>query len=235
LLETNTETAIAANPAFELRPMPAQVDAALLATLAQAETATIGHWRHWGFCDRGLRRLRSGPAVVGTAVTVACPALDNAIVHYATAKLRPGDILVIDRLNDRDIACFGGVVMRACLEAGAVAAVIDGPCTDSRAIAEAGFPVWRRGSSPRTTNVRGVAGRLNVPVSIGGVVINPGDALLCDDDGVLALPPDEVKIEAERAVERIRRSAITLSRLASGEKLPDISQARRLIEQGSVT
>ena len=211
--------------------MPAQIDAGLLAALRQVETATIGHWRHWGFCDSGLKRLQSGPVVVGTAVTVACPAEDNAIVHYVTEKLRPGDILVIDRLNNRDIACFGEVVMRACLEAGAAGAVIDGPCTDSQAIVNAGLPVWCRGSSSRTTNVRGIAGRLNTTVSIGGVVINPGDALLCDDDGVLALRPDEVEAEVARAAERAHRSAMTLSRLALGEKLPDISEARALIER----
>jgi regulator of RNase E activity RraA len=235
LFEAKTEMMKAHNKAFDLQPMPDQLSADLLSALARAGTATIGHWRQWGFCDRGIARLHSGPVVVGTAVTVACPAQDNAIVHYATALLRPGDILVIDRLNNRDIACVGEVVMRACLEAGAVGAVIDGPCTDSQAIIEAGFPVWCRGTSARTTSVRGVAGRLNVPVSVGGVVINPGDALLCDDDGVLALPPADVAVEAENAAERLARSAVTLRRIGEGDKLPDISKARRLIEGGDRT
>ena len=210
---------------FEVRPVPPSLDCKLLAELALAEVATIGHWRRWGFPNRAIQRIGSGPTVVGTAVTVACPSEDNSIVHHAVSLLREGDILVIDRLGDTEVACWGGGVNYAAKLQGAAGVIIDGPCTDRKEIEACGLPIWCRGVSGRTSLPLGTAGRINVPVSIGGAVVIPGDALLCDDNGLVVLSPDEVEAVTKRAIEHQDRTRTTLASLSQGESLGEASGA----------
>lgn len=210
---------------FEIGPMPSALNAQLLAKLAQAEVATIGHWRRWGFPHRAIQRIGAGAAVVGTAVTVACPSEDNSIVHHVISMLREGDVLVIDRLGDTEVACWGGGTNQAAKLRGIAGVVIDGPCTDIREVEASGLPLWCRGVSGRTSLPIASAGRINVPVSIGGAVVMPGDAILCDDNGIVILSPGEVEAVAKRAVEHQDRSHGTLARMGNGELLADMSGA----------
>lgn len=218
-------------PDYEFGVMPPPVGAAILDTLSQAEVATIGHWRLWGFLDNGISRVEPGGTVVGTAITVSCPAADNAALHYAISLIRPGDILVVERQGDRSIACAGDAVAFAALRAGARALILDGPCTDVQGIRGVGLPVWCRGVSARTTRVGDRGGRINVPVSVGGVVVMPGYALLCDDNGILALDPAEAHAEASRAIERQARTNTTLRKIESGTSLAELSGAKGIIEK----
>src|SRR5271157_5439370 len=115
---------------FDIQPLPAPVAPDLLALLAEAEPATIGHFRHTGFMDPGMRCLLSGHRIAGTAVTVRCFGPDTTMVHYALGKVRPGDVLVIDRAGDaRHAACGGGVAFAA-RAAGCIGIIIDGMATD---------------------------------------------------------------------------------------------------------
>ena len=95
---------------YELGPMPEQISAEVIELLEQTETATIGHWRHWGFVDRRVQPVLRGRRVAGAAVTVAIPGPDSTMLHHALGLLRPGDILVVDRLGDDRHACWGGGV-----------------------------------------------------------------------------------------------------------------------------
>jgi regulator of RNase E activity RraA len=203
-----------------------------VALLMQTEVATIGHWRHWGFCDRRIQPLLRKRRVAGTAVTVAIPGADSVALHHALGLLRPGDVLVVDRLGDDRHACWGGGVTVAAKAAGAVAGVVDGPCTDLEEVEASDFPLWGRGIAPITTRLYNLGGRINMPVSIGGVVVMPGDAVLCDDTGVLVLPPGEAEAEARRAIERQARGLVTQDRVAKGEKLGDISGATAMVRGG---
>jgi 4-hydroxy-4-methyl-2-oxoglutarate aldolase len=87
------------------------------------------------------------------------------------------------------------------------------------------FPMWCRGMAPITTRILDLGGRLNQPVSIGGAVVMPGDAVLCDDTGVLILPPHEAEDEARRAIEKQEAGLRTQDRVAAGAKLGEISGA----------
>jgi regulator of RNase E activity RraA len=113
-----------------------------------------------------------------------------------------------------------------------VAGVVDGPCTDLEEVEASDFPLWGRGIAPITTRLYNLGGRINMPVSIGGVVVMPGDAVLCDDTGVLVLPPGEAEAEARRAIERQARGLVTQDRVAKGEKLGDISGATAMVRGG---
>jgi regulator of RNase E activity RraA len=215
--------------------MPPVLGAELLAQLALAEVATIGHWRRWGFPNRAIQRVGAGASVVGTAVTVACPSEDNSIVHHAVSMLREGDVLVIDRLGDTEVACWGGGVNHAAKLQGANAVIIDGPCTDIREIEASGLPIWCRGTTGRTSLPLGSAGRINVPVSIGGAVVMPGDAVLCDDDGIVILSPGEIATVAKRAIEHQERTRGTLVSLDAGKLLGELSGASAKILSNGAT
>lgn len=212
-------------PKYEIEPMPAQISTEVITLLEQTETATVGHWRHWGFCDRRIQPLLRRKRVAGTAITVAIPGPDSTLLHHALGLLRPGDILLVDRLGDDRHACWGGGVTVAAKAAGAKAGVVDGPCTDLEEVEASDFPLWCRGTAPITTRIYDLGGRLNKPISIGGVVVMPGDAVLCDESGVLVLPPGEAESEARAAIERQARGLATQDRVAKGEKLGVISGA----------
>jgi len=217
---------------YHVGPMPVPLSAEVVALLELTETATIGHWRHWGFVDREVRALLRGRRVAGTAVTVQIPGPDSTILHHALGLLRPGDVLVVDRLGDTRHACWGGGVTIAAKAAGAKAGVVDGPCTDLEEVEASAFPLWGRGIAPITTRIYDLGGRLNVPVAIGGAVVCPGDAVLCDESGVLVLPPEEAEAEARAAIARQERGLGTQARVAAGEKLGAISGASAKVLAG---
>ncbi len=217
---------------YEIGPMPVRISGEVIALLEQTETATVGHWRHWGFCDRRIRALLPGRRVAGTAMTVAIPGPDSTLLHHALGLLRPGDILVVDRLGDDRHACWGGGVTVAAKAAGAKAGVVDGPCTDLEEITASDFPIWCRGLAPITTRLYDLGGRLNHPVAVGGAVVMPGDAVLCDESGVLILGPHEAEAEAREAIARQARGLELQAKVAAGAKLGELSGASAKVEAG---
>ena len=215
---------------FVLNDMPPQMPAAEVALLARVETATVGHFRHDGFVDPALRAVLPEKRVAGTAVTLRLPGADSTLLHHALGLVRPGDVLVIDRAGDVRHACWGGVVTHAARKAGVVAAIIDGPATDFSEIRRQDMPLWCRGPSPITTKLLGLSGAMNVAVSCGGQVVEPGDAVLADESGVLVLKPDQVDPVARRALAMQEREIDLLARIHAGEALPALSGATARIE-----
>jgi len=217
---------------FVVNDLPPSIDPALLDRLREAEPATIGHFRNVGFMDPGIRALLPGyQRIAGTAVTVRCYGADTAIVHYALGKLRPGDVLVLDRAGDtRHAACGGGVAFAA-REAGCVGIIIDGPATDVQEIREYGMPVWSRGLSTVTGKRLFQHGEFCIAVSCGGVAVEPGDAILADENGVLVMKPHEIAEAADRAVAMQKAEQTTLARITKGERLPDINDTNKRIAE----
>jgi regulator of RNase E activity RraA len=215
---------------FVVNDMPKQIDNSLVELLEQAETATIGHVLYEGFVDRGIAPLLPRRRVAGTAVTLRLPHADSTLLHYACKLVRPGDIVLIDRCGDTKYACWGGGLTLAMKLGGVKAGIIDGPATDLSEIEEFDLPMWSRGLSSITTRLLGLEGAMNVPVSVGGVVVNPGDAVLADEQGVLVLAPATAREAATRALEMQKREVTTHQRLRAGEKLPDISGATAIVE-----
>jgi regulator of RNase E activity RraA len=214
---------------FQIEAMPKQLPQSLMARLEMVETATVGHFLHGQFASSDLRAVLPEKRVAGTAVTLRIPGADSTLLHHALSLVRPGDFLVIDRCGDTKHACWGGVVTNAAKLAGVVGSVIDGPATDIGEIRRCDMPVWCRGPSPITTKLLALEGALNVPVSVGGVAVMPGDAVLADESGVLFLKPDQVEAVADRAIGMQEREIEVLARLVAGEKLPEISGATKLV------
>ena len=216
-------------PDYRIRPMPTPLSNQLVDKLLQVETATVGHSQHWGFMDRRIQPLLASKRIAGVAVTIAIPGQDSTLLHHALGLLRPGDILVVDRLGDDKHACWGGGVTVAAKAAGAIGGIVDGPCTDAAEIVASDFPVWCRGMSPITTRLYNLGGTLNLPISCGGVPVNPGDVILADESGVLVLPPAEAEAIADAAIARQLRGKRNEERVRAGEKLGDISGATRMV------
>ncbi|GAB3761601.1 RraA family protein [Ramlibacter monticola] len=210
---------------FEVHDLPAPLPTDLVALLARVETATIGHVLHDGFVDPEIRSLLGDRRVVGCAVTVRIPAMDSVLLHHAVSIARPGDFLVIERCGDRRHACLGGMVTHAAKLAGVVGAVIDGPATDMSEIRACDFPVWARGLSPITTKQLGTGGALNVPVTVGGQVVCPGDVVLADESGVVVLARDRAEALARKAIGMQEFEVEALARMRAGAKLGDLSGA----------
>ena len=218
---------------FVINPLPQQLSPEVIALLQKVETATVGHVLHSGFVDPAIRATLPEKRVAGTAVTLRIPGADSTLLHHILGLVRPGDFLVIDRCGDVRHACWGGVVTNTAKKAGIVGAVIDGVATDFSEIRRCDMPVWCRGASPITTKLLGLEGAFNVPVSVGGQSVSPGDAVLADESGVLVLKPDQAQAIARRAIDMQNRELTLLERIQKGEKLGQISGATRLVEEAN--
>ena len=216
---------------FTLNPLPPGLDRSLFDTLVRAEPATIGHFRNWGFMDPMIRAMQPDVRIAGPAVTVRAPGRDGTIVGYALGRVRPGDVLVIDRCGDHRHAAFGGLVAYACKVAGLAGVIIDGVATDIGEVRKYKVPLWCRGLSAVTTKRIGLAGEFCVSVSCGGVNVNPGDVIIADECGVVVLDRAEAQAAAERAISMQDAEAASRARLDAGEKLPDISGATKTLQE----
>lgn len=215
---------------YQLRDMPAQIEATLLEKAERVETATIGHRRQMGFCDPAIQAMLRGRHAAGTAVTLALPGQDSTLLHHIVQSLRPNDILVIDRLGDLKHACLGGGVACAIKATGCAGVVIDGTCTDLPEIEQYDLPVWCRGPAPITTRLLDIGGSFNVDIACGGAVVHPGDVVVCDASGVLIMPPDEADADIDWALDKQASEPGSHQALKRGEKLGDRSGASRMVQ-----
>jgi regulator of RNase E activity RraA len=158
---------------------------------------------------------RSPVTACGNAVTVKVRSGDNLLIHIALRMLQPGDVLVVDGEGDLTRALFGEIMMSVAKAKGAVAAVIDGAIRDVNAFENAQFPCWARGINLRGPYKEG-PGALNIPVSIGGLIINPGDIVLGDSDGIVAFHPSLALEVAQLGEKKLAQEAATLKSIRDG-------------------
>jgi regulator of RNase E activity RraA len=152
------------------------------------------------------------------------------LVHKVTEMIEPGDAIVIDIGGDRRHAPVGEMVALAAQARGAVAVVIDGVCTDIVEIREMGMPVFARGTSVLTTKLHGLnSGAINGAIACGGVVVNAGDVVLGDDNGVLILPVEIARGVVDRARQSDEREPATRRFLREGGSLPERTGANRTV------
>lgn len=217
---------------FIINDTPAQISAEDREALAALETGTIGHFLDTGFMEPAIRQQLLGSSIAGTAITVRVPYADSVIGHYALKNIRPGDILVIDRGGDQAVSCWGGTTSFAAVKMGLTGLIMDGAGNDIAQANAYGLPIWCRGATPVTTKYRGLGGELNVPIACGGVVVNPGDAVLADDNGVLIVPPAELTSVIEKAQQFHKMEQEFLEMAGAAERLnyPDLSGATAIVE-----
>lgn len=175
-----------------------------------------------GAMDHGLAPLDPASRMAGRAVTIDLPPADNWYLHVGLLHAGPGDVLVVDAKGFREAGPWGDVLTCAARQRGLAGLVIDGAVRDSRDIVASGFPVFARGLSIKGT-AKAVPGRIGVPVRVGGVVVEPGDVVVGDADGLVVVPAataaDALRAAEERRAkeagfrERLRAGATTLELL----------------------
>ena len=137
--------------------------------------------------DTGISAQSASKQCVGPALTVMTREGDNLAIHRALDEAQPGDFLVINALGGTTRAVFGDLLAEICIQAGVAGVVIDGLTRDREAIAALGLPLWARGVSPAGPAKNG-PGTVSLPIACGGVVVNPGDIIVADGDGVAVVP-----------------------------------------------
>lgn len=207
---------------FTVKPMPASLSPETTDLLLGVDPVKIGHFKTDRIMDCGMQALFPRRHAVGTAVTVHTPGADGTIIPLVMGMVRRGDFLVIDRGGDMKHAAWGAGLAYAALLIGVAGIAIDGLVCDISALRDHGVPTWHRGTSALTTQRLGQAGSINVPVTCGGITVNPGDAIAADENGLVVMAPEEVADLAAKAAAAKAAEPRTRRRLEAGEKLSDI-------------
>ena len=188
-------------------PPPPSVDPDLLAAFRDVATATISDCLDRMPVLSGLRPFHRGGRLLGTALTVQVRAGDNLAIHQALEAARRGDVIVVDGGGDTTRALVGDVMKAIAESRGVAGFVIDGAVRDTEVFAASDFPCYARAATPRGPFKAG-PGATNLPVCVGGWVVNPGDVVVGDADGVVTFPPgiaptliEAVRVQAAREVE----------------------------------
>lgn len=204
-------------------------DPAAIAALGAFPSSILGDVMGRLIGTTGLHPInRSAVSVCGTAVTVRVRAGDNLLIHKALDMLRPGDVLVVDGEGDVSRALVGEIMMTTAIHQGAVAFVIDGAVRDVAAFEERQFPCWARGINLRGPYKEG-PGTINLPIKVGGMLVQPGDIIVGDADGVVAVAPSEVSRIAALAKDKVATEQATIAAIRAGKY--DSSWVDTLIHQ----
>jgi RraA family protein len=163
----------------------------------------------------GLRPFHRPRPMAGTAVTVRTRGGDNLAIHRAFDYCRPGDVLVIDGAGELTQALMGEIMASFAESLGVQGLVIDGAIRDVGALSQRDFPVYARGVTHRGPYKNG-PGEINVPVTVGGMVVHPGDIVVGDEDGVLAIAPADADAVIEGARKQAAKEAAALESIAEG-------------------
>lgn len=153
--------------------------------------------------DHSIRPVNKAP-LLGVAFTIRAPHGDNLMLHKAMDMAKPGDIIVIDAGGFEDRAIFGELMATYCKVRGVSGMIVDGAIRDYEALSKMDMPIYAKGVSPNGPYKNG-PGEINVPVVVGGKVINPGDILVGDQDGVVVISPEdaeELYIKTQQVMEK---------------------------------
>jgi regulator of RNase E activity RraA len=196
-------------------PSASQVSADIIATLRDIPVALLSDNMQRNRGSVGLQPYHRPAPLAGTAVTVLTRGGDNLAILRAFEFCRPGDVMVVDAGADVTNAVIGGILSFYGASIGLAGMVIDGAIRDVAEIRERDFPVYARGVNHRGPYKDG-PGAINVPVTVGGLVVQPGDLVVGDQDGLLAFAPDMAASLIEKAAIQRAKEEATMRAMREG-------------------
>ena len=200
------------------------------AALARLGVATVHEAAgRTGVVDVPLTQVVPGSRVAGPARTALCAPGDNTMVHAAVAHARPGEVLVLTSTEPVPVALVGELLATQAQGREVAGMLVDGAVRDLDELAELGLPIWARFVRAQGAT-KGEVGKLDVPVTVGNTAIRPGDLVVLDCDGALALPAGRVDEVLPLALERAEREALMRQLYREGELSYDLQGLRAIVE-----